>query len=318
MTRRFFNPHAKATRRTIFDVLLWKLGHYADPAPPTIPEDFVYPAPKNSYSSEDPSVIWINHSTALIEINGLRLLTDPIWSPRCSPFSCVGPKRKHPPGLAISELPKIDLVLISHDHYDHLDKSTIKALHAKFPDILWLVPMGVKEWFLKRGIAKVKELGWWEESSFTFPTLELKATGVPAQHFSGRSAVGINPTLWMGWVVEFTRANGEVKCLYFVGDTGYNPYDFKAIGARWKTIDLSLIPIGSYSPRKFMKSVHVDPEESVRIHNDVRSKLSLGIHWKTFDLSDEPMNQPPYDLFCALQHNTTQFLVLPPGQKTNW
>jgi N-acyl-phosphatidylethanolamine-hydrolysing phospholipase D len=144
-------------------------------------------------------------------------------------------------------------------------------------------------------------LGWWEETELNFPRLKLKATGVPAQHFSGRSAVGINPTLWLGWVVEFTRSSGEQKRLYFVGDTGYNRYDFKAIGARWKTVDLSLIPIGSYSPRKFMKSVHVEPEDAVRIHVDVRSKLSVGIHWKTFNLSDEPMQQPPYDLFCALE-----------------
>ncbi len=321
MNRRFFNPHVKETRRTIFDVILWKLGHYADPLPPPIPKDFVYPLPQNILKSEEPTVTWINHSTALVKIDGFHLLTDPVWSKRCSPVSFAGPKRRHSPGIEFSVLPQIDLVLISHDHYDHLDKPTVEALHKRFPKILWLVPAGVKEWFKKRGIENVIELGWWEETEIDFPQFKLRATGVPAQHFSGRSAVGINPTLWLGWVIEFVRQKGENKRLYFVGDTGYNPYDFKAIGARWKAVDLSLIPIGSYSPRKFMKSVHVEPEDAVRIHADVHSKLSIGIHWKTFNLSDEPMQQPPYDLFCALEKQKIDpktFVALEPGHAINW
>lgn len=319
--RRFFNPHAKETRRTIFDVFLWKMGHYADPPHPKIPEGFSFPLPQKTLNEKDPTVVWINHSTALVKIDGVHILTDPVWSRRVSPVSFAGPKRRHPPALKISELPKIDLVLISHDHYDHLDKPTVEELQRQFPKILWLVPAGVKEWFKKRGIENVREAGWWEGMDLEFPQLSIRATGVPAQHFSGRTAVGVNPTLWLGWVIEFTRASGEKKRLYFVGDTGYNPYDFKAIGSRWKKIDLSLIPIGSYSPRKFMKSVHVEPEDAARIHTDVRSALSLGIHWKTFNLSDEPMGQPPYDLFCALQKqqiDPTTFVAVEPGHPLNW
>lgn len=320
-SKRFFNPHVKETRRTVFDVLLWKLGHYADPPHPKIPEGFFFPIPEQKLDPESPTVTWINHSTALIKIDGIHILTDPVWSKRCSPISFIGPKRNHPPALPLSALPKIDLVLLSHDHYDHLDKATVTELQRRFPEILWLVPYQVKAWFTKRGITQVHELGWWEEKELALSGGQVKITGVPAQHFSGRTAVGINPTLWMGWVLERVRSSGERKLLYFVGDTGYNPYDFKAIGSRWKKIDLSLIPIGSYSPRKFMQSVHIAPEEAVKIHTDVHSLLSIGVHWKTFNLADEPIEQPPYDLFRALQKQQVDpatFLVLPPGKEINW
>jgi N-acyl-phosphatidylethanolamine-hydrolysing phospholipase D len=267
--------------------------------------------------------MWINHSTFLIKVENVHILTDPIWSQRCSPVSFFGPKRRHPPALALKTLPKIDYVLISHNHYDHLDKKTVLELFALYPDITWLVPLGVQSWFTKLGISKVFEHTWWESRELSNPasSLKISITAVPAQHFSGRNTKDINSTLWVGWVVEFKKDNSHSKRFYFVGDTGYNPYDFKKIGEHWQEMDLSLIPIGSYVPRKFMSPVHIEPFDAVRIHQEVKSKLSIGMHWKTFRLSDEPLNQPPYDLYLALQKegiDPSHFLALEPGHEINW
>lgn len=255
----------------------------------------------------------------------MHILTDPIWSERCSPFRFIGPKRTHPPGIALSGLPKIDVVLISHNHYDHLDKKTVLSLSRLFPHIAWFVPRGVKQWFDRLGISPVYELGWWEERELYCDrsqsvNMPLKLTAVPAQHFSGRSSLGHNSSLWVGWVIE-SDPNGTKKKCYFVGDTGYNPFDFVSIGVHFGPIDLSLIPIGTYRPRAFMRDVHIDPKESVRIHKDVGSLLSIGMHWKTFCLSDEPLDRPPYDLYLAMQEagmDFSKFLVLDPGEKVNW
>lgn len=322
MKQRFSNPHVQDDHRTLLDVFYWKMGKYREKVPsPVVPPDFVFPVPQKQVDEQKPKVRWINHSTFLLEIDGMRILTDPIWSERCSPFSFLGPKRRHAAPISIKELPPIDLVLISHDHYDHLDEKSVLALHRHFPQILWLVPTGVKRWFEKRGISHVVEKGWWEEIELAFPQLTIKATATPTQHFSGRKALQLNRTLWMGWVVQFFQKHELKKSLYFVGDTGYNPIDFKAVGDRFGKMDLSLIPIGCYIPRDFMSCVHIEPENAVRIHQEVKSQLSLGMHWKTFHLSDEPMNQPPYDLFLALQKakiDPHTFLAVEPGHALNW
>lgn len=319
---RFVNPHIKKIRRTLLDLLLWKVGYYDDPIYlPKKPDDFVYPMKSSQADLEKPSAMWINHSTFLLSVDGVNILTDPIWSKRCSPLLFFGPKRRHQPACAIEELPPIHYVLISHNHYDHLDEPTIDALFRLYPDIHWLVPLGVKKWFIKKGISQVEELSWWEMKNLELPSLKLKATAVPTQHFSGRSTLDLNQTLWVGWVLEFERKNKESKRLYFAGDTGYNPYDFKKIGKTWPHMDLSLIPIGSYIPRKFMAPVHIEPCDAVRIHKEVHSKLSIGMHWKTFCLSDEPLNQPPYDLFLSMQSeklDPATFIVLEPGHVINW
>ncbi len=311
---RFVNPHVENDRRTLMDVVRWKTGFYNDPVQdPAAPESFSYPMPKHSFDPTAPSAMWINHSTYLITVNGLNILTDPIWSNRCSPVTFLGPKRKFKPAINIEQLPKIDFVLISHDHYDHLDEKTVMQLFHHFRHITWIVPTGVKEWFTKRGITQVVELSWWEHYNFHG---RMKVTAVPAQHFSGRSKKGFNKTLWAGYVCEFGH-----KRLYFVGDTGYNPHDFKKIGQHWGTMDLSLIPIGAYLPRRFMSPVHVDPYDAVCIHKEVGSKLSLGMHWKTFNLSDEQVHQPPFDLLQACKKeaiNPASFLPIEPGQIINW
>lgn len=314
--KKFINPHQTEIKRTLWDVFLWRIGYYNDLQKLNqAPANFVYPIPSQPFDKNKPSAVWLNHSSFLVSFGDKTLLTDPIWSDRCSPFGCLGPKRRHCPGLNLEELPKIDYVLISHNHYDHLDLKTVKLLFKKDPDILWLVPTGVKAWFVRRGITKVIELSWWDQVELQ-PGIE--ATAVPSQHFSGRSISDLNKTLWAGWVIENKKIN---KRLYFVGDTGYNPYDFKEIGKRFQSFDLSLIPIGTYMPRRFMSPVHIEPSDAVKIHREVNSNLSVAMHWKTFRLSDEPMHQPPYDLLIALQKqkiNPLQFIATEPGFFINW
>ena len=168
------------------------------------------------------------------------------------------------------------------------------------------------------------ELSWWESRSVTqleYPDIGLKVTAVPTQHFSGRGLFNKNKTLWVGYVIEFTTNNSELKRLYFVGDTGYNDKDFKEIGKTFKKMDLSLIPIGAYIPKKFMSPVHIGPSKAVQIHQETRSQLSLGMHWKTFHLSEEGKDQPPYDLYCELKRKKIplkQFRTLNIGQTINW
>jgi len=317
VNRRYTNPHITRFQAHPLHVFLWKLGWFDDPRELSgAPFGFEYPLADDLFDPARPSAVWINHSSFLITYQGVSILTDPIWSPRCSPFQFIGPERWHEPAMRFEELPRIDFVVISHDHYDHLDHRTVMRLFRTFPHIHWIVPQGVKSWFLKRGIDKVVELSWWEEHRLHAP-FPIKVTSVPAQHFSGRGLFDLNKTLWMGAVLEIDKA----KTIYFVGDTGYNPVDFKEIGSKWGGFDLSLIPIGAYIPRKFMSPVHIDPAEAVLIHKEVGSRLSVGMHWKTFNLGDESLHQPPYDLFLALQRegiDPKTFKIVDPGHGFNY
>ncbi len=226
------------------------------------------------------TVTWVGHSTLLIQLDGVNLLTDPQWSLRASPVSFFGPKRYTEPGLRFEDLPRIDLVVISHDHYDHLDVSTVKRL-AQIHHPTFFVPLGLKAWFEDLGITNVIELDWWDSRSFK----GLIMTCVPAQHFSGRTPWKRNRTLWTGWVVA-----GRTKRLYFAGDTGY--YDgLKEIGRRLGPFDLSAIPVGPYIPSSFMRPNHVNPEEAVQVLLDVRGAHFIPIHWGTFYLT-EPQDEP--------------------------
>jgi len=319
--RGFVNPHCRNVRRSLLDAILWGVGYYKDAVPiEPVPPGWSYPNLRERINPREPTARWINHTTCLISVDGVNILTDPIWNERCSPTSFFGPRRRHEAPLRLEDLPRIDYVLLSHDHYDHLDRSTVLKLASLQPHIYYFVPLGVEQWFHRHGITNVLELDWWE--SLTLPgQSHLEFHCVPAQHFSGRSAIGQNSTLWCGWVVRFQRESGEEKKLYFVGDTGYNAYDFLKIGESFGGFDLSLIPIGAYSPRSFMSTVHVHPEEAVAIHLDANSKLSLATHWKTFCLSEEPAHQPPYDLYRALEEvevPTRDFRVVDPGQVINW
>ncbi|MBS0623431.1 MAG: MBL fold metallo-hydrolase [Verrucomicrobia bacterium] len=315
----YINPHQKELKRGFIHYLLWQFGYYKDKELlEPIPEGFTFPNPLCQLDADQPQVMWVNHSSYWLRLAGKNFLVDPIWSSRCSPCSFIGPSRHHPTSLTLEELGRVDYVILSHNHYDHLDKKTVLLLHHLYPNITWIVPYKLKKWLIKtlprleRGW--VIELKWWEQ----FQSEEFTFTAVPAQHFSGRGLFDRNRTLWMGCVVESTREN---KRFYFAGDTGYNPHDFKKIGERFVSMDLSLLPIGVYTPRKFMQPVHINPDEAVQIHQDVGSKLSIGGHWGTFKLSSDCITRPPYDLLCALEKKNCSwenFRVLCPGQKINW
>ena len=307
------HSNSRDLKKFLTELFLWKCGLTRDKVAMP-PEDFSYPISDQVPDSDKPSVMWVNHSTFLINVGGYNILTDPIYFFSCSPIFFLGPKRKHDPGVAFSDLPKIDYVLISHDHYDHLDRNTVLALKKVYPDLTWIVPKGIKKWFSRRGIEKVVELDLFEDRQLD----NFSVTAVPVKHFSGRSLFDYNKTLAAGYVLEFPK---QGKKLYFAGDTGYDPEIFNEIGQRWLNMDLSLIPIGAYTPRKFMSPVHVNPYEAVEIHQMIGSKLSIGMHWKTFNLSDEPMDRPPYDLYLALkekQIDHSEFLAIEPGILRNW
>lgn len=239
------------------------------------------------------TLTWIGHATFLLQYEGLNILTDPHFTKRASPVDFAGPSRHTKPGLALKDLPPIDVVIISHNHYDHLDLETVQLLHEHQKDNppQYFVPLGLKTWFLDLGVRNVEELDWWDSKPFQ----EWKIHAVPVQHFSGRSLSDRDKTLWAGWVLEHPNFK-----FFFAGDTGYSR-DFADIGKRFGGFDLSAIPIGAYDPEWFMKPVHVNPEEAVKIHQDVKSRYSVGMHWGTFTLTDEPMEEPPQRLAKALE-----------------
>jgi len=237
---------------------------------------------------------WLGHATVLLEIDGKVLLTDPIFSERCSPVQWAGPKRYTKFPVLPDSLTFIDIVLISHNHYDHLDRSTVLKL-GNTP--LWLVPLGLKAWFTALGITHVIELDWWDE--YEYDGMMIACT--PTQHFSGRGFSDRFKALWCSWAVIGARSR-----FWFAGDTGYFS-QFKAIGEKYGPFDLSAIPIGAYEPRWFMNPMHVTPEQAVMIHQDIQSRHSIGIHWGTFILTDEPVFEP----LNLLQEARTKFHLQP-------
>lgn len=239
-------------------------------------------------SSQDLRITFINHSTFLIQWNDLNILTDPIWSERCSPFSFVGPSRMRPPGIRFEDLPPIDIVLLSHNHYDHLDLPTIKNIETKHHS-LFVTPLGVGAFLKKETVKNVLEMDWWDDADSG-----IKIKAVPAQHFSGRGMFDRDKTLWSGYVLEFND-----KRLYFAGDSGYGAF-FKEIGEKAGPMDVALIPIGAYLPKWFMSPVHISPEEAVQVHQDVKSKQSIAMHFGTFPLADEGQGKAEEDLILAL------------------
>ena len=227
-------------------------------------------------------ITWIGHSTMLLHINGKTILTDPIFSDRCSPIDFLGPKRYSLPAIDIESLPKIDLIIISHNHYDHLDKNSVKSL-GKDSLTVWYVPLGLKNWFEGLNIKNVIELDWFEEKNQN----NVQITCLPSQHWSKRSLFKSFDTLWSSWFIKV----GSFK-FWFAGDTGYNKIQFKHIGDTYGPFDLAAIPIGAYEPRWFMKNFHVNPQESILIHKDIKSKKSVGMHFGTFVLTTEPILEP--------------------------
>ncbi|MGH8018858.1 MAG: MBL fold metallo-hydrolase [Opitutaceae bacterium] len=232
-------------------------------------------------------VTWIGHSTFLIQVAGFNFLTDPVFGRTCAPFPTFALRRRVPLPLRLQELPPIHGVLLSHNHYDHLELRTVRRLDRS---ATWFVPLGNGEWFRQRKQDNFVELDWWHETEIG----PISIVCVPAQHFSSRSPFDRNLTLWAGFVLRTPLGN-----IYFAGDSGYAPL-FADIGNHLGPMQVSLIPIGAYSPRWFMAPVHLNPEEAVRVHLDVRSRFSIASHWGTFKLTDEPLAEPPIALRHAL------------------
>ena len=247
------------------------------------------------------TLTWVGHSTFLLQVGGWNILTDPVWSARASPVPFAGPRRRSAPGIALDALPPIDLVLLSHDHYDHLDSRTVRRLAADHPHATWVAPLGVGDWLRAHGARAVAESDWWGELPLSPPTdlamNPLRLTSVPAQHFSGRTLGSRNSTLWCGWAIRT-----KDHAVLFAGDTGRHA-QWEAIGRRLGPFDLVLMPIGAYEPRWFMQAVHVNPDEAVECFTEVagangaapgrRGPVMAAMHWGTFRLTDEPLDEPP-------------------------
>jgi N-acyl-phosphatidylethanolamine-hydrolysing phospholipase D len=238
-----------------------------------------------------PTLTWLGHATFLLQVGGLNILTDPHLTARASPLSFAGPRRHVEPPLSFDELPPIDVVVVSHSHYDHLDSGTLQRLAAQpggAPRVL--VGLGLAEWALRHGIPNVTELDWWQSAGHDSVTLSF----VPVQHWSARTPLDTDRTLWGAWVIE----QGGHR-FFFGGDFG-SSRDLADIRARFGGFDLAMIPVGAYEPRWFMKTMHVNPAEAVRAHIDLNARYSVGMHWGTFRLTDERLDEPPVKLAEAL------------------
>nr|XP_002741609.1 PREDICTED: N-acyl-phosphatidylethanolamine-hydrolyzing phospholipase D-like [Saccoglossus kowalevskii] len=256
-------------------------------------------------------ITWIGHATVLVQFDGITILTDPIFSQRCSPTQLMGSKRYRDPPCTIHELPHIHAVVISHTHYDHLDVGTVRLLNARFGNSLrWFVPIGLLGWMNSMGCDNTIELDWWEENCIPEHP-EVTFVFTPAQHWCRRGVADENKVLWGSWTVI-----GPNYKFFFGGDTGYCTV-FEQIGRRFGPFDLAALPIGSYEPRWFMKSQHIDPMQAVQIHQDLKAKRSLGIHWGTFTMASEFYLEPPLKVKEALeskQLTPEEFFVLKHGE----
>ena len=240
------------------------------------------PSPPERVGPGQMRVTFVNHATVLVQMDRVNILADPIWSERCSPVSFAGPKRVVPPGLRFEQLPPIDVVLISHNHYDHLDLPTLRRLAAEHgPRIL--VPLGNRRFFDGSGVRGAEELDWWQSVEIREG---VRIEAVPAQHFSGRGMFDRDRALWAGFV-----ASGPAGPVYFAGDTGFGPH-FEEIRDRFGPPRLALLPIGAYRPEWFMSRVHISPEEALRAHRLLGAGTSVGIHFGTFRLADDGQDEP--------------------------
>lgn len=307
--KRFFSPGGKPARG-LGKVLQWMMKRQRGPwtAQTSIPF-----GEKPATSNENGILItFVNHSTFLIQVNGINILTDPIWSERTSPFQWAGPRRMRPPGIRLEDLPKIDLVLLSHNHYDHLDFNTLKHLFKKDqPKIV--TPLGVKAFLDGTKITGATDLDWWQTITLNNG---LAIQAVPAQHFSGRGMFDRDATLWCGYVIQSAGKN-----IYFVGDTGYHESFFKEIGEKCAPIEVALVPIGAFKPEWFMSPIHCSPIEAVKIHLEIKAKQSIATHFGTFPLADDGLDEPVVALHCALHSaglSHDQFLILKEGEATRF
>jgi L-ascorbate metabolism protein UlaG (beta-lactamase superfamily) len=276
--QRFFNPHAPSGK-SLRELRRWQRTRRKEPWPERV-EDQIFPPPTRT-GKDRIAATFIGHSTFLLQIGGVGVLTDPVWSERCSPVAFAGPRRVRRPGQRLDALPGVDLLLVSHNHYDHMDLPTLRQVQSHWTPAV-ATGLGNGRQLVKTGFRSAVELDWWQ-------TIELagaRVTYVPAQHFSSRGLHDRNRCLWGGFVIEVGAA-----VVYFAGDSGYCPH-FAEIGHRFPRIDLALLPIGAYEPRWFMRQHHMNPEEAVRAHLDLKAHRSLGMHFGTFQLTDEAIDAP--------------------------
>lgn len=303
--KKFFTPNAREPEG-FNGMLKWMLnrdrGAWTEDLTPS------YGTRPLAFEKDNIRITFINHSTFLIQVDGVNILTDPIYSKRASPFDWAGPKRMRLPGIKFEDLPRIDAVLISHNHYDHLDIQTLRTIfgahHPKF-----ITPLGVKALLDAETITGATDLDWWQQADLKNA---VSVTAVPAQHFSGRGFFDRDATLWCGYTIKTSKG-----VLYFAGDTGYNDKLFKDIGEKSGPIKISLLPIGAYKPYWFMSAVHTSPEDAVKAHIDLKTQHSIGIHFGTFPLADESYDDPVRDLSNALaKYNVreSEFVTLERGE----
>jgi len=305
----FRNPFPGFEDKGFGDFIQWSVIDRIKGKKPDKPDTYNFPFTENDGqylrgNESEFSITWIGHSTLLIQIDGVNILTDPIWSDRCSPVQFAGPKRHVKPGVKLENLPKIDAIIISHNHFDHLDRLTIEHFGN---DPVYFVPLGIGEFLDDLDITNYEELDWWDDITLN----GLKFNCVPAQHFSNRGMFDRNKTLWCGWVIQ-----GKSQTIYFAGDTGYFP-GFVEIGEKFAPITVAAIPIGAYIPRWFMSSAHVSPQEAIQAFIDVEAEYFIPIHWGTFELADEPLDNPPKVLKQEIekhQLNKEKFKILEHGE----
>jgi N-acyl-phosphatidylethanolamine-hydrolysing phospholipase D len=276
------------------DFLKWTLVERRQTPRRPDPDPAVFTRADPSYVTPraDPdqfSLTWVGHTSFLIQIAGLNVLTDPMWSERASPVQFAGPRRWMAPGVEFDRLPPIDAVVLSHDHYDHLDSATVSRIASRYPAAVWNAPLGVGAFLKQHGARDINERDWWEQTSVA----SLKLTCVPAQHFSGRTLGRRNRTLWSGWTLRSRNHS-----VFFAGDTALHP-EFATIAERCGPFQVAILPIGAYEPRWFMGSVHMNPEDCLKAMSQLVSRqngrrlVMAAAHWGTFKLTDEPMDEPP-------------------------
>jgi L-ascorbate metabolism protein UlaG (beta-lactamase superfamily) len=300
---RFFNPDHAETDRGFRDLLRWKLQERAARWPRSVP--MRQTIPEHRVTGLRATIV--GHASVLIQAGGLNVLTDPVWSDRASPLPFVGPRRVWAPGIAFGALPPIDAVLLSHNHYDHMDLLTLRRLNTEHRPLM-VASLG-NDAILRRAIQGVRVATgeWWDR-------IEIGQGGVvtivPAYHWSSRTGRDRRMALWSGFTLS---TNGG--CVYFAGDTGYgNGRIFRAVRERIGRPDLALIPIGAYAPRWFMRAQHTDPSEAVQILEDLEAARGLGIHWGVFQLTDERRDEPPELLLEALARRGIPENLFPAGE----
>lgn len=276
--------------KSLGDVLKWQLNR--EPGGPWVRDlgPVEAPRPPDSVPGAGLSITFVNHATVLIQTGDVNLLTDPIWSERASPSAWLGPARYRPPGLPLSGLPPIHVVIVSHNHYDHMDRDTLRRLRDDH-NPLFIVPLGNCGYLGLRGDERCRELDWWQDLE---PANGFRITAVPVQHWSRRGMLDTNAALWAGYVID-----GGGRRIFFAGDTGMGDH-FARIRDRLGPPDLAILPIGAYLPRWFMAYQHIDPAEAVAAHLQLGARRSMAIHYGTFRLADEAQDQPREELLSAL------------------